>query len=342
MMRIALDAMGSDDHPIPDVAGAVLAAREFADTTILLVGDEKRLKLELDKHHPAGLKIEIVHAPDMITMDDKASSVIKSKPQSSMHIGMKLVKDKQADGFATAGNTGAALSIAMLGTLHRIRGVKRPTLSAVFRLGKQTLILVDAGANADCKPEWLAQFAVMGHTYGQIALNLPSPRIGILSNGEEEGKGNDLIRTATELIRALPLNFVGNVEPKQILRGATDVIVADGFVGNIMLKSMEAATRTMAETLRTELTSSVLSTLGAAMSRPAFKHVQKQIDPAEVGGAPLLGVNGVVIIGHGSSNAKAIKNAIGQARKAASADLIGSLSANLGQMLSAIPVLESE
>jgi len=253
-----------------------------------------------------------------------------------------LVKDKHADGFVTAGNTGAALSIAMLSTLHRIRGVKRPALTAVFRLGTNTIILIDAGANADCKPEWLAQFAVMGHTYAQIVLNLPSPRVGILSNGEEEGKGTEMIRMATDIIRSVPLNFVGNVEPKQFLRGEVDVVVADGFVGNIMIKSMEAATRKMAETLRTELTSNVLSMLGAALSRPAFKRVQKQIDPAEVGGAPLLGVNGVVIIGHGSSNAKAIKNAIGQARNAAAADLVGSLTTNLERMLNAMPIMESE
>ncbi|PJF28391.1 MAG: phosphate--acyl-ACP acyltransferase [Phototrophicales bacterium] len=328
-MRIALDVMGSDHNPVPDIAGAVAAAREFADTTILLVGDERLIHDELKKHEHTGLKLEIIPAPEAVTMTDKPSVVGKAKPNSSMHIGMNLVKAGQADGFVTAGNTGAVLSIATLFTLRRIPGVKRPALTAMFGFANTTLIVLDVGANADCKPDWLAQFALMGNIYAKSALPSPSPRIGILSNGEEEGKGNDLIRAASDLIRELPLNFVGNIEPKQMLSGEADVIVADGFVGNILIKSMEAATKKMAETLRTELTSTVLSTLGAALSRSAFKRVQRQVDPAEVGGAPLLGVNGVVIIGHGSSNAKAIKNAIGQARKAASANLVETIRSEL-------------
>lgn len=341
-MRIALDVMGSDHCPVPDIAGAVMAAREFTDTTIYLVGDERLIQEDLKKHEPAGLRLEIVHAPDAVTMTDKPSGVGKAKPNSSMHVGMNLVKSGEADGFVTAGNTGAALSIATLFTLRRIPRVKRPALTAMFRFADTTLIVLDVGANSDCRPDWLAQFALMGNIYAKSALPSSSPRIGILSNGEEEGKGNELIRAASDLIRELPLNFVGNIEPKQMLKGEADVIIADGFVGNILIKSMEAATRKMADTLRTELTSSVLSTLGAALSRPAFKRVQRQVDPAEVGGAPLLGVNGVVIIGHGSSNAKAIKNAIGQARKAASANVVGTIRAELERTMAVTGMKETE
>lgn len=330
-MRIALDAMGSDTFPEPDVAGAVLAAREYGET-IFLVGDEARIKAELGKHQTAGLKLDIVHAPQMVEMTDKPSVVGKAKPNSSMHVGMNLVKDGRADAFVTAGNTGAALAIATLHTLRRIPGVKRPALSAIIRLEGANAILLDVGANADSKPDWLAQFALMGKLYAQSALGLENPRIGVLSNGEEEGKGNQLVQEASALIRALPLNFVGNIEPKDFLKGTADVVVADGFVGNIMLKSLEGATSKMANVIRTELKRNVLSMLGAALARPAFRRVYKQIDPSEVGGAPLLGVNGVVIIGHGRSNAKAIKNAIGQARKAVAGNLIDSIRHGLDQM----------
>jgi phosphate acyltransferase len=339
-MRIALDAMGSDTFPEPDVAGAVLAAREYGDT-IYLVGDEARIKPELGKHDTAGLKLEIVHASQIVEMTDKPSIVGKAKPDSSMHVGMNLVKDGRADAFVTAGNTGAALAIATLHTLRRIPGVKRPALSAIIRLEGTNAILLDVGANADSKAEWLAQFALMGKLYAQATLGLTHPRIGVLSNGEEEGKGNQLVQEASALIKALPLNFVGNVEPKDFLKGTADVVVADGFVGNIMLKSLEGATSKMANVIRTELKRNVLSMLGAALARPAFRRVYKQIDPSEVGGAPLLGVNGVVIIGHGRSNAKAIKNAIGQARKAVAGNLIESIREGLDQMIEPDQLKES-
>jgi glycerol-3-phosphate acyltransferase PlsX len=339
-MRIALDAMGSDTFPEPDVAGAVLAAREYGDT-IYLVGDEARLKPELGKHQTAGLNLEIVHASQIVEMTDKPSVVGKAKPDSSMHVGMNLVKEGRADAFVTAGNTGAALAIATLHTLRRIPGVKRPALTAIIRVEAMNAILLDVGANADARPDWLAQFALMGKLYAQTTLSLANPRIGVLSNGEEEGKGNQLVQEATALIRTLPLNFVGNIEPKDFLKGAADVVVADGFVGNIMLKSLEGATSKMANVIRTELKRNVLSMLGAALAKPAFGRVYKQIDPSEVGGAPLLGVNGVVIIGHGRSNAKAIKNAIGQARKAVAGDLINSIRQGLDQIAESDQLRES-
>ena len=327
-MRIALDAMGSDNFPTSDVAGAVLAAREYGDT-ILLVGDRAQIEAELAKHDITGLNLEIHHASDIITMHDKPSVVGKAKPNSSMHVGMNLVKDGAADAFVTAGNTGAALSIATLYTLRRIAGVKRPSLSGIIRVGASALILLDVGANSDSKPEWLAQFALMGKIYANSSLGLSDARVAILSNGEEEGKGNELIREATPLIAALPLNFVGNIEPKEMLQGGADVVVADGFVGNIALKSLEAATRAMGGVIRDELMADTLSKIGGLLARAAFKRVYKQVDPFEVGGAPLLGVNGVVIIGHGRSNDKAIKNAIGQARKAVSGRVIEAIEAGL-------------
>lgn len=327
-MRIALDAMGSDTFPVPDVAGAVLAAREFGDT-ILLVGDPAQIEPELAKHQTAGLNLEVVPATEIITMHDKPSAVGKAKPDSSMHVGMNLIKDGKADAFVTAGNTGAALSIATLFTLRRIPGVKRPALTGMVRVGGRAVILLDVGANADSKPEWLAQFALMGSIYAKTSLGLSNPGVGVLSNGEEEGKGNELVREAGALIASLPLNFVGNVEPKDLLKGGADVVVSDGFVGNIMLKSLEAATSVMGSMIREEIMADTVSKIGGLLARGAFRRVYKQVDPFEVGGAPLLGVNGVVIIGHGRSNEKAIKNAIGQARKAVSGRVIESIEAGL-------------
>lgn len=323
-MRIALDAMGSDNCPVPDVAGGVLAAREL-NNTILLVGDENIIKTELSKHNTAGLSVEIVPAQQIVTMTDKPSAVGKSKPQSSMHIGMNLVKDGLADAFVTMGNTGAAHAIATLYTLRRIPGVKRPALSGIYPVGRGYIILLDLGANADSKPDWLAQFAIMGKIYAQNALGLESPRIALLSNGEEEGKGNQLIKDAGELIQRLPLNFVGNVEPKEIMQGKVDVIVADGFVGNIFVKTFEASASYISYLIRDELKQNVFSMLGALLARPAFQRVRKRTDTFEVGGAPLLGVNGVVIIGHGRSNAIAVKNAVRQAGLAVKGRIIDSI-----------------
>jgi glycerol-3-phosphate acyltransferase PlsX len=327
-MRIALDAMGSDDFPVPDVAGAVLAAREYGDT-ILLVGDQARINDELRRHDTTGLNLVVKHAGEVVTMMDKPSVVGKAKPNSSMHVGMNLVRNSEADAFVTAGNTGAALSIATLFTLRRIPGVKRPALSAIIRIRGVTVIVLDVGANADSRADWLVQFAIMGKIYARSALGLANPRVGLLSNGEEEGKGNQLVQEATALLRVSDINFVGNVEPKDLLRGGADVVVCDGFVGNILIKSLEGGTSTLVAALRDELMSTVLTKVGALLAKPAFRRVQQQIDPFEVGGAPLLGVNGVVIIGHGRSNAKAIKNAIGQARKAVEGDVIGSIRAGI-------------
>jgi glycerol-3-phosphate acyltransferase PlsX len=324
-MRIALDAMGSDTYPTPDVEGAILAAQEFNDT-VVIVGDQDQIKREIAKHNLLNAKIEIVHASQSVSMHDKPSAVGKDKPNSSMHVGMNLVKNGQVDAFVTAGNTGAALAIATLFTLHRIPGIKRPALGSIIRIpGNRSIILLDIGANADCKPDWLLQFAIMGKIYAQKVAGIPNPRIGILANGEEEGKGNQLVFETAQLLKASNLNFTGNIEPKEMLQGAADVIVSDGFVGNIAIKSFEAMGSALGNLIRDEIRRDPVSTIGGLLARAAFRRVYKQIDPFEIGGAPLLGVNGVVIIGHGRSNAKAIKNAIRQARMAVTGQVVRSI-----------------
>lgn len=330
-MRIALDAMGSDNRPVPDVAGAVLAARDFGDT-ILLVGDKARIETELGKHDTSGLKLEVIPADEVIAMDESPSAAGKSKQQSSMHVGMRLVKDGQADGFVTAGNTGAAMVVATLHTLRRIPGVKRPALSSIISFGYHTVIMLDIGANADSRPEFLAQFAVMGDAYARKGLKLDNPRVAILSNGEEEGKGCELVHESTTLFHSLPINFIGNAEPKDIVNGVADVIVTDGFTGNIFIKTAETSLKLLSNLIRDEIKSNVLSMAGGALARPAFRRVFKRLSPGEIGGAPLLGVNGVVIIGHGSSDAWAIRNAIRQARVAAEGQVIESIRSSIARV----------
>lgn len=330
-MRIALDAMGSDECPKPDVEGAILAAKAFGDT-ILLVGDSSRIQAELQKHEITGLDIQIVPAQDIILMTDKPGDVGKAKPNSSMHVGMRLVAEGKADAFVTAGNTGAAMAIATVFTLKRIRHVKRPALSSIIKVADgNNIIILDIGANTDSKPEWLYQFAVMGKTYAQRTLGLENPRIALLANGEEETKGNQLIQDTAILLRKSNLNFIGNIEPKDLIQGGADVIVADGFVGNIIIKSFEAMGSALVNLIRQEIKRDPLSMVGGLLSRSAFRRVRKRIDPFEIGGAPLLGVNGVVIVAHGRSNAIAIKNAIGQARTAVRTGVISEIEAGLAE-----------
>lgn len=323
-MRIVMDAMGTDARPQPDVEGAVLAAREYGDT-VVLVGDETKVKAELQKHETAGLPIEVVHAAETVSMDEKPSEAMKSKPESSMHVGLNLVKTGEADAFVTMGNTGAAHAIATLSTLRRIQGVKRPALTALYPVhGKETIFL-DVGANADSRPDWLLTFALMGSVYAERALGRIRPTVATLSNGEEEGKGNNLVRETQALLQASGLNYIGHTEPKEVLAGGIDVLVMDGFVGNVFIKTFEAAINYLTDVIREEIRANPLTTLGGALARGAFKRVRTRIDPGEVGGAPLLGVNGIVIIGHGSSDAHAIKNAINQARRAVKGNTVAAI-----------------
>jgi phosphate acyltransferase len=330
-MRIVVDAMGSDDSPEPDVSGAVLAAREFGDT-IILVGDQNQIDPILESQSSSGLSIEVKHTTQAVTMTDKPADVIKSKPNSSIHVGLSLVKAGEADAFVSAGNTGAILGIAMLRQvgLGRIPGVKRPALGVIFPT-KTRPLLIDNGANADCKPEYLLQFGIMGSLYVERALGIESPRVALISNGEEEGKGNSLIKEAIPLLEASGLNYIGNIEPKEFLAGAADVGVVDGFTGNLMMKTAESIASYMSGIIRDELMSNPLTILGGLLTRSAFKRVRAQLDPDEVGGAPLLGVNGSVIIAHGRSNAYAIKQAIRQARRLVENDVVGVISTGISQ-----------
>lgn len=324
-MRIIVDAMGSDAHPEPDVTGAVMAAREFGDE-IILVGDQAQIEPLLARQQTSGLSIEIRHASQAVSMTDKPSQVVKQKPDSSMHVGLQLVRQGEADAFVSAGNTGAILGIAMLRRVGvgRIPGVKRPALGVIFPT-KGRPLLIDNGANADCRPEYLYQFGVMGSLYVERVLGVKNPRVALISNGEEEGKGNQLIKETIPLLANSGLNYVGNIEPKEFMQGAAEVGVTDGFTGNLMLKTAEAIASYMTGMIREELTADLRGKLGGLLARPAFRRVRVQLDPDEVGGAPLLGVNGVVIVGHGRSNTYAIKQAIGQARRIVASNVVSAI-----------------
>ncbi len=327
-MKIVLDAMGSDEYPAPDVAGAVQAAREWGDG-IILVGREELIRGELEKHDTAGLPLEIVHAPDVIEMDDEPAWAARKKKNSSMHVGMGLVRDGEAEAYVTAGNTGGVLAVATLHTLRRIRGVKRPALATIMPMPAGHFITLDMGANADCRPEYLLQFALMGVIYARAVLDRAEPRVALLSNGEEAGKGNALIKEATKLFQESDLNFIGNVEPKEAIACEADVVVHDGFTGNIFIKSIEATAKMLTDLIREEIKAAPLTALGGLLAKPAFERVGKRVDPFEVGGASLLGVNGVVIVAHGRSNARAMKNAIRQARKAVGGGVVEAIRSGL-------------
>ena len=327
-MRIAVDAMGTDDHPASDVAGGVLAARAWGDQ-IILVGRQDAVRRELARQDTEGLALEVVHAPEVIEMDDDPAWAVREKKRSSMHVGMNLVRDNRADAFVTAGNTGGVLAVATLHALRRIRGVKRPALAVIIPLPAGRVVALDIGANADCKPDHLVQFALMGSVYAQAVLGLANPRVALLSNGEEPGKGNDLIKRTSKLLAEVPLNFIGNVEPKEVATVQTDVVVSDGFSGNVFVKTIEATAKMLTDLIRDEIKGSPVTSVGGLLAKPAFRRVAKRVDPFEVGGGPLLGVNGVVIIAHGRSNDRAIMNAIGQARRAVEGDVLQAIRSGL-------------
>jgi phosphate acyltransferase len=332
---IALDAMGSDRAPKPEVEGAIHAARNYG-VRVLLVGQEATIRVELERHPAASrLPIEIVHASEVISMEDKAVQAVRAKRDSSLRVGLRLVREGRAAGFVTAGNTGAAMATAkmVLGALH---GVDRPALAAVFPTAPGTAaILLDVGANVDCKPHNLEQFAVMGEIYFRSIFGEPRfgsarrPRVGLLSIGEEESKGNELTRESFQLLKRLPLNFIGNVEGRDLFSGHVDVIVADGFVGNVALKISEGVANLVRTVLKESLKTTITRQVGYMLSRSAFSDFKKRIDHTEYGGAPLLGVKGVCIITHGSSNANAIKNAVRVAAEFAERNINASIEQGL-------------
>jgi glycerol-3-phosphate acyltransferase PlsX len=310
MRAIAVDAMGSDTAPLPEVEGAVQAAQE-GHAEVLLVGPQDVLNRELAKRGAKGLKIEVVHASEAVTMEDKAAKAFRRKRDSSIRVAARLVRDGKADGLISAGNTGAVMTTAkiLLGTLE---GVDRPALAQVFpsSLNGKASVLLDVGANVDCKPLHLEQFAVMGEIYYRVIFGAERPRVGLLSNGSESHKGNEVTREALTRLNELNLNFAGNVEGRDLFNGRVDVIVADGFIGNVALKISEGLVDTVSRLLKEALSSSLSSKMGYLLSRKAFGRMKKRLDYSEYGGAPLLGVKGVCIICHGGSNANAIKNAI--------------------------------
>ena len=319
---IVVDAMGSDKAPEPEVRGAVLACRQL-DVRVHLVGPEHIirpvLRQALRGHH---LPVFVVPASEWITMDDKAAQAVRTKRDSSMRVGLKMVREGRAAGFLTAGNTGAAMATAKM-VLGMLAGVHRPALATIFPTvtGRPSLLL-DVGANVDSDPDNLVQFAVMGHMYSRNVLRIDSPRVGLLSIGEEDSKGNALTRDTLPLLRQLAnINFIGNVEGRDLFNGHADVIVCDGFVGNVALKTCEGTAKLVTVSLRESLKSTVTSQVGALLSRKAFGDFKKRLDYSEYGGAPLLGVRGSAIVGHGSSNEKAIMNGIRVAAEFAEAEV---------------------
>jgi phosphate acyltransferase len=309
--RIALDAMGGDHAPDEIVKGAQLASEEYPDITILLVGREEVLREKLGgASHP---RIEIVDAREVVDMTDTALAPLRRKRNSSIRVCANLVAEKKADAMVSAGHTGAAMTSAYK-VLGVIEGVSRPALAAILPSSSGFTVLLDVGANVDSKAAYLREFAVMGHFYAQMILGHAEPRVGLLSIGEEEGKGNELTKETFRVLKETGLNFMGNAEGRDVFNGNADVIVCDGFIGNVVLKASEALGEMVGKMLRTEVTRTPARKAGALILRRAFDDVKKRMDYSEYGGAPLLGVNGGCIISHGRSNAKAIKNAVRVAR----------------------------
>jgi len=315
-MKIVVDAMGGDYAPAVVVDGAVQAARDLA-VEVILVGQKEVVQAELSRHDASKLPVTIHEASQVIEMHEHPAAAVKAKKDSSMVVGMEMVRHQEAAAFFTAGNSGGALAAALF-RLGRIPGILRPSLSTIFPSMTPSgfCFLLDIGANADCKPEYLLQFAIMGSIYAERVLGVPNPRVAIVSNGEEEGKGNQLVQDTVPLLRASKLNFVGNAEGKDIPWGLADVIVTDGFTGNVVVKLAEGVSKLIMDILKQELTSRSLSKLGALLARPAFDAIRRRLDYREYGGAPLLGVDGVVIVGHGRSDARAIRNGIRVAAQA--------------------------
>ncbi len=320
MLTIAVDAMGGDHAPRPEVEGAVLAAREF-DVRVMLVGQPPVVRHELTKHAHRGLAIELVPASEVITMKDSPMLAFRKKKDSSVHVAAKLVRAGRADGMVSAGNTGAVMAVARFG-LGTLESVDRVALAAPFpTLRGGVSVMLDVGANVDSRVEHLLQFAVMGEIYYRVIFGTRRPKVALLSIGEEEMKGNELTREAHNRMKQLPLNFVGNVEGRDVFAGNVDVIVCDGFIGNVALKISEGVATLIATMLKDALKSTLSSQVGSLLSRRAYQDFKKKTDYSEYGGAPLLGLRGITVIAHGSSNANAIKNAIRVATELARAKM---------------------
>lgn len=327
---MAVDAMSGDYGPSPIVQGAINAAREL-NAHVILVGDEKTLQAELKRHGYSGSNIRIAHASDVITMEDSPAMAVRQKKDASVNVAARLVASGEALGFFSPGNTGASMAAA-LAHMGRLPGVKRPAIATpIPREDGNATVLLDSGANVDCKPEYLVQFAVMGEVYSREIMGFINPKIGLISNGEEDTKGNEVTLAALNRLRKLPYDFVGNVEGRDLYGTGkpVHVVVCDGFVGNIILKSIEGLAKTIFSSLKKNINASALAQGGALLMKPAFLAVKNRMDYATYGGAPLLGVDGVCIIGHGSSNARAVRNAIRVGLEFGQKNVIGHIANNI-------------
>ena len=323
-MNIALDVMGGDNAPGEIIAGAVSAAREYG-LTVSLVGKADQIRNELQKHNVDGLRLPIVPASQVIEMDDKPAQSIRAKKDSSMVVASRLVKSGEAQAFVTAGNTGGALTAGVL-HIGRIKGVMRPALIIPFPTRTGFCAILDVGANADTRAEHMQQFAIMGKVYGEKVMGNANPTIRLLSNGEEEGKGNQLVIAATELLKATPgINFLGNIESKEIMDGLADIVVTDGFTGNIFLKTAEATAAMLLRVIYEEMTSSLVNKVGAFISRAGLRQARTRLDDSGHGGAVLLGLKGIVVVAHGRSKANAIHHTIRVAKQGIEQDIQGQI-----------------
>ncbi|MBA3295957.1 MAG: phosphate acyltransferase PlsX [Acidobacteria bacterium] len=317
--------MGGDDGPGSIIDGALVAARHL-QIGLLLAGDRHLIERELSRHPAAGgLDLDILDTPEHVAMSEQASAALRRKPRASIKVACEAVKDGRASAVFSAGHTGASV-MAAIGTFGRLAGIERPALATIIPTRQEPAVLLDSGAMVECRPQHLVQFALMGSAYARLAFNRPSPRVGLLSIGEEEGKGNELTREAHQLLKSAPINFVGNVEGRDVYAGDTDVIVCDGFTGNITLKISEGLVEAIESLLHAELQSTFGSQIGYLLSAQAFRRFRKRVDYSEYGGAPLLGVDGVCIVGHGRSSAKAVRNAVTMGFRAVNEGLLGKLS----------------
>jgi glycerol-3-phosphate acyltransferase PlsX len=333
-VRVALDAMGGDHAPGEIVLGAVQAAREYG-IGVWLVGQQDQINAELARYETGKLDLPVLHTDAVIPMDEHDPARAARNKQTSMARAVQLVRDGEAVGAVSAGNSGAMMAVSLF-TLKRLPGVERPALGGVFPTRNGICLVIDMGANTDCKPEYLQQFAIMGSIYMQRLFHVQSPRVGLLANGEEEGKGNEQVQQAYQLLKAsapaLGLNFIGNVEGREIPAGGADVIVCDGFVGNVVLKLSEGLSETLIDLIKAQIASDLPGKLAGAVVRPRLRQLMKRLDYAEYGGVPLLGVNGAAIIAHGRSKARAIKNALRVARQTAETNVAGAISEGLGKV----------
>jgi len=321
-MHIAIDAFGSDNAPFPEVEGAIIAIKEELCEKIYLVGKHDELEKQLEKYYYPKDKIEIVHASEIITMSDSPSRVVRQKKDSSLVKAVKLHKDGVVSGVVSAGNTGAVMAASLFG-YGRIKNILRPALATAFPTQSHPEIILDVGANVECSPENLVQYSILGSLYFKFFFGTEFPRVALLNIGEEETKGNEIVKiTHKKLKDNKDINFVGNIEGKDLLKGIVDVVVCDGFVGNVMLKTVEGVAYSMMSILKSELKKDWIAKLGALLSYPAYTYLKKKLDHSEYGGALLAGLDGISVVSHGRSNAKAIKNAVGLASQLAKSGFV--------------------